>query len=110
MAGLVPAIHALFTWPMAGGFVYVMSNRRNGTLYVGVTSDLIRRCYEHRNGLAAGFTQQHGLKKLVYYEQFDEIRLAIQREKNVKHWPREWKIDLIVSLNPQWHDLYPEIC
>jgi putative endonuclease len=109
MAGLVPAIHALFTWPMAGGFVYVMSNRRNGTLYVGVTSDLIRRCYEHRNGLAAGFTQQHGLKKLVYYEQFDEIRLAIQREKNVKHWPRAWKVRHINGFNPAWDDLYDSI-
>ena len=91
---------------MAGGFVYFMSNRRNGTLYVGVTSDLFRRCYEHRNGLVAGFTKQHGLKQLVYFEQHDDIRNAIQREKLMKHWPRAWKVRLIHQQNPDWDDLY----
>jgi len=107
MAGLVPAIHVLLHYgPMAGGFVYFMSNRANGTLYVGVTSDLLRRCYEHRNGLVAGFTKRHGLKQLVYFESYDDIRTAIQREKSIKHWPRAWKVRLIHGANPGWNDLY----
>ncbi len=73
---------------MASGSVYFMANRPNGTLYVGVTSDLIRRCYEHCNGLVDGFTKQYGLKSLVYFETYDDIRLALQREKTIKHWPR----------------------
>ena len=109
MAGLVPAIHALFTCAMAGGFVYIMSNRRDGTLYIGVTSDLVRRVFEHRNGVIAGFTQQHVLKRLVYYERFDDIRSAIQREKNMKHWRRAWKARLINGFNPAWDDLYESI-
>ena len=72
-------------------FVYMMTNRRNGTLYVGVTSDLVRRCHERRNGLLPGFTKRHGLKQLVYFELHDDIRAAIQREKTIKHWPRAWK-------------------
>jgi putative endonuclease len=91
---------------MAGGFVYFTTNRRNGTLYVGVTSDLVRRCYEHRNGLIKGFTKQHALKLLVYYEQHDDIRSALQREKTIKHWPRAWKVRLIHQLNPDRNDLY----
>jgi putative endonuclease len=91
---------------MAGGFIYIMTNRRNGTLYVGVTSDLIRRCHEHRNGLLGGFTKQHGLKQLVYFEQHDDIRTAIQREKTIKHWPRAWKVRLIHRQNPDWKDLF----
>jgi putative endonuclease len=94
---------------MVGGFVYFMSNRRNGTLYVGVTSDLIRRCYEHRNGLVSGFTKTHGLKLLVYFEQYDDIRLALQREKNIKHWLRAWKVRLIHQSNPDWNDLYDSL-
>ncbi len=81
-----------------------------GTLYVGVTNDLVRRVAEHREGSVEGFTKRHDVKQLVYYEQHDTVPLAIQREKNIKHWPREWKIDLIVSMNPQWQDLYSEIC
>jgi putative endonuclease len=109
MAGLVPAIHVLFNSVMAGGFVYIMTNRRNGTLYVGVTSDLVRRAYEHREGAMNGFSKQHGLKMLVYYEQHDDIRSAIQREKTMKHWPRAWKIRLIHGLNPEWDDLCSEL-
>jgi putative endonuclease len=71
-----------------GGWVYIMTNRRNGTLYTGVTSDLSRRIWEHREGFVAGFTITYGLKRLVYYERHDDIRLAIQREKTMKHWPR----------------------
>ena len=106
MAGLVPAIHVLLICMMSGGFIYIMTNRRNGTLYVGVTSDLVRRCYEHRNGLIRGFTKQYDLKQLVYFEQHDDIRSAIQREKTIKHWPRAWKARLIHGQNPEWRDLF----
>ena len=91
---------------MAGGFVYIMTNRRNGILYVGVTSNLPSRAYQHREGVVDGFTKRYGLKLLVYYEAFDDIRLAIQREKTMKHWPRAWKVRLIHEMNPQWNDLY----
>ena len=109
MAGLVPAIHALFTKYMRGGFLYIVSNRRNGVLYIGVTNDLVRRCNQHRNGMVDGFTKQYGLKKLVYYEAYDEIRVAIQREKTMKHWSRAWKVRLINGFNPEWDDLYDSI-
>jgi putative endonuclease len=94
---------------MAGGFVYIMTNRRNGVLYVGVTSNLPARAYQHREGLVDGFTKRYGLKLLVYYEAFDDIRLAIQREKLMKHWPRAWKVRLIHGMNPEWEDLYPTL-
>jgi putative endonuclease len=81
---------------MAGGWIYFMTNRRNGILYVGVTSNLPRRAYEHRAGLITGFTKRYGLKMLVYAEPFDDIRYAIQREKAIKHWPRAWKVRLII--------------
>ena len=82
-----------------------MTNRRNGILYVGVTSNLPSRAYQHREGLVDGFTKRYGLKLLVYYEAFDDIRLAIQREKTMKHWSRAWKVRLIHEMNPQWNDL-----
>jgi putative endonuclease len=91
---------------MKGGWVYFMTNRHNGVLYVGVTSDLPKRAYQHRQGLVTGFTRRHGLKLLVYFEQFDDIRNAIQREKTIKHWPRAWKVRLIHAMNPDWSDLY----
>ena len=94
---------------MKVGFVYIMTNRRNGTLYVGVTTDLPRRAYEHREGIVPGFTKRYGLKMLVYYESFDDIRAAIQREKLIKHWPRAWKVRLIHESNPQWEDLYERL-
>jgi putative endonuclease len=109
MAGLVPAIHVLFASRMAGGYVYILTNRRNRTLYVGVTNDLIRRVYEHREGVTKGFSKTYGLKLLVYFEQYDDIYFAIQREKNIKHWPRAWKIRLIHGFNPEWEDLYPSM-
>ena len=89
-----------------GGWVYVMTNRRNGTLYCGVTSNLARRAWEHREGVIPGFTRQYGLKRLVWYEYFPDIRDAIQRETTMKHWPRAWKIRLIHRMNPDWDDLY----
>jgi putative endonuclease len=90
-------------------WVYILASHPGGTLYVGVTNDLIRRTFEHRAGMVEGFTKQYDVKTLVYYEQHETVPLAIQREKNIKHWPREWKIDLILSMNPDWRDLYTDI-
>ena len=109
MAGLVPAIHAVQHPAMRGGWVYIMTNHANGELYVGVTANLSRRVYEHREGLIPGFTKRYGLKRLVYYEQYDDIRSAIQREKNLKHWSRAWKVRLILDSNPEWRDLYDDL-
>jgi len=109
MAGLVPAIHVRHHAPMAGGYVYILASGPNGILYVGVTSDLVRRTYEHRNGLVPGFTRKYGIKRLVYYEQYEDIQSAIQREKNMKHWSRTWKVRLILMGNPEWNDLYESI-
>jgi putative endonuclease len=95
--------------PMQGGWVYIVTNRPNGTVYVGVTSDLARRVWEHREGVADGFTKKYGLKRLVWAEHHDDIRAAIQREHNLKHWPRAWKIQLIVAGNPGWTDLYDRL-
>ena len=94
---------------MQGGWIYIMTNRPNGTLYVGVTSNLARRAWEHREGVVEGFTKRYGLKRLVYVERYDDIRLAIQREKNLKHWSRAWKVQLILAKNPNWNDLYDQL-
>lgn len=94
---------------MKGGTVYILASKRNGALYVGVTSDLPGRMYEHREGLLPGFTRQYGVKQLVWYENHSRIEDAIQREKNLKHWLRTWKLQLIEARNPQWHDLYAEM-
>ena len=109
MAGLVPAIHVFHNLSMPGGYVYILTNRPNGTLYVGVTNNLVRRVFEHRSGFVDGFTKRHGLKCLVYFENFEDIRQAIQREHNIKHWPRAWKVRKIVAANPEWNDLYETI-
>lgn len=92
-----------------GGWVYIMTNRPNGTLYVGVTSDLARRAWEHREGVIDGFSKRYGLKRLVFAERHDDIRSAIQREKTLKHWPRSWKVRLIHADNPNWDDLYDQL-
>ncbi|WP_297298704.1 GIY-YIG nuclease family protein [uncultured Methylovirgula sp.] len=109
MAGLVPAIHAVQPGAMRGGWIYIMTNRPNGTLYIGVTSDLTRRTFEHREGLYAGFTKRYSLKRLVFMERYEDIRDAIQRERTMKHWPRAWKVRLILDLNPDWRDLYDDL-
>jgi putative endonuclease len=109
MAGLVPAIHVLQYVGMVGGYVYILTNRPNGILYVGVTNDLVRRVFEHRSGFVDGFTKRYGLKRLVYFEKFEHIRDAIQREHNIKHWSRAWKVRLIVATNPDWDDLFETI-
>ncbi|WP_316205571.1 GIY-YIG nuclease family protein [Bradyrhizobium sp. SZCCHNS3004] len=90
-------------------WVYILASKPGGTLYVGVTNDLVRRVYERREGLAESFTKRYGVKRLVHYEPHDTITAALPREKNIKRWSREWKIDLIVASNPDWRDLYDEI-
>ena len=86
--------------------MYILTNRPNGTLYVGVISNLARRAWEHREGIADGFTRCHGLERLVYAEPHESITAAIQRERNLKHWTRAWKVQLILKDNPGWADLY----
>ncbi len=94
---------------VAGGWVYVMTNRPHGVLYVGVTSDIARRAWEHREGVADGFTKRYGLKRLVFVEWHEDIRTAVQRERTVKHWPRAWKVRIIEAANPGWDDLYDRL-
>ncbi len=91
---------------MNRGHVYMMSNKKNGTLYVGVTGDLMRRVYEHKNDLAEGFTKKYGLHTLVYAEEHQMMSGAIDRESQLKNWQRRWKIELIEKTNPEWKDLY----
>ena len=86
-----------------------MASKPNGKLYTGVTADLARRVYEHREGLIKGFTKRYGCKSLVYCEFHEDIRLAIQRETNIKHWPRAWKVRLFIGSNPEWADLYEQL-
>ena len=99
----------MLTTHMRSYWVYILASRPRGTLYVGMTNDLIRRIYEHREGVIEGFTAAHRVKMLVYYEQHATAMAAIQREKNIKHWSRKWKIDLIRSMNPDWRDLWEDI-
>ncbi len=90
-------------------FVYILASKPNGTLYIGVTSDLVKRVYEHKKKLADGFTKKYNVDMLVYYEATEDIRSAITREKQLKKWKRQWKIELIEKKNPKWEDLYGEI-
>ncbi|MHB1218774.1 MAG: GIY-YIG nuclease family protein [Alphaproteobacteria bacterium] len=90
-------------------YVYLLASKRNGTLYIGVTNDLGRRVWEHRTGAVQGFTKTHGVHRLVHFETFDDPRSAIEREKKVKRWRRDWKTALIERENPGWRDLYDEI-
>ena len=90
-------------------WVYIVASKRNGTLYVGVTSDLAKRIYEHKNGLVEGFTHRYQVDRLVYCEPFDDAENAITREKQLKKWRRAWEIELIENSNPEWRDLYDEI-
>jgi putative endonuclease len=90
-------------------YLYILASRRNGTLYIGVTGDLIRRAYEHRIKAVPGFTKRYGVDRLVYFEIFDDPRSAITREKQLKKWQRDWKIALIEEKDPDWHDLFEGI-
>ncbi len=94
---------------MHTSYVYILTNKPNGTLYIGVTSDLVKRIYEHKNKLAEGFSKKYNLDKLVYFEQHENISSAILREKQLKKWNRAWKLRIIEAQNPQWLDLYPSI-
>ncbi len=89
--------------------VYILASKKNGTLYIGVTSNLIQRVWQHKNGQAPGFTKKYNVHILVYYEQHENMASAITREKQMKKWNRAWKIDLIERENPQWEDLWPKI-
>ncbi len=91
------------------GYVYIMASRRNGTLYVGVTADLLKRAWEHRDGIVDGFTARYGCKTLVWFEVHDRIDEAIRREKQIKEWRRAWKLRQIEAVNPDWTDLYPTL-
>jgi putative endonuclease len=90
-------------------WVYIMTSKPFGTLYVGMTSELVHRVYQHREGLVEGFTKRHNVKILVWYEEHATAAAAIQREKNIKHWSRTWKVDLIRQMNPEWRDLFEDI-
>ncbi len=94
---------------MGSYFIYILANRRRGTLYTGVTNDLIRRVWEHREGIVEGFTKKYAVYQLVYFEETPQIENAITREKQIKKWKRQWKIELIETLNPSWNDLYDQI-
>ena len=89
--------------------VYILASKRNGTLYIGVTSDLVRRTWEHQNKITGGFTQKYDVHRLVYYELHGDMSTALLREKQMKKWRRAWKIELIEKSNPSWKDLWPEI-
>ena len=94
---------------MPQSYVYILASRSGGAIYVGVTKNLVRRVYEHKNGLVSGHTKRFCIDKLVYFEVYDSIYQAIQRERNMKHWPRAWKTRLIGQGNAEWRDLYAEI-
>ena len=89
-------------------YVYILASKKNGTLYIGLTNDLQKRVYDHKNNLIKGFTQKYNVHQLVYYETYNKIWEAIAREKQLKKWNRQWKINLIEKSNPEWKDLYDE--
>jgi putative endonuclease len=90
-------------------YVYILASQRNGTLYIGVTSDLIKRVYEHKNNLVSGFTERYNVHTLVYFESTNDIDNAIRREIQIKKWNKDWKIELIEKNNPDWRDLYLDL-
>ncbi len=94
---------------MSRYYVYILASKKNGTLYTGITQDLIKRVYEHKNDLVDGFTKEYQVHKLVYYEETSDPSSAIQREKRIKKWNRQWKIKLIEKTNPHWRDLYEDL-
>ncbi|MBI4654123.1 MAG: GIY-YIG nuclease family protein [Nitrospirae bacterium] len=91
-------------------YVYILCSKRNGTLYIGVTSDIVKRVYEHKNNLVGGFTKKYNIHRLVWYEIHKSSESAITMEKQIKKWKRAWKLELIEKDNPQWNDLYEDIC
>ena len=97
------------TITMKSYYVYILASKKNGTLYVGVTNDLVKRVFEHKNNLITGFTQKYDVHNLVYFEETNDIHVAIEREKVLKRWQRKWKLELIEKKNPNWNDLYQQI-
>ncbi|MBD3299004.1 MAG: GIY-YIG nuclease family protein [candidate division Zixibacteria bacterium] len=91
-------------------YVYILASRRNGTLYVGMSRDLVVRVAEHKSGAVDGFTRKYKVNMLVYFEHFEDAYEAVKRERQLKKWKREWKLELIERENPYWRDLYPDIC
>ena len=94
---------------MKPGYVYIMANRRNGAIYLGVTSDLPHRTYQHRRGMGASFTKQYGCKRLVWFEAYEDLQEARQRELQMKKWKRAWKLREIQAMNPRWDDLFESL-
>ena len=90
-------------------YVYILASRKNGTLYTGVTSDISKRIWEHKEEITGGFTKKYGVKRLVWYRYYDDIRDAIAEEKRIKRWRRKWKLEQIEAMNPAWNDLYEEL-
>ena len=90
-------------------FVYILASRKNGTLYIGVTNNLLNRAHQHRTNMVRGFTEKYGVHRLVYFEQQADIRVAINREKRMKRWKRQWKINLIEKADPEWKDLFGDL-
>jgi putative endonuclease len=109
MAGLVPAVHVLDDNRIEKRLGLYTHERSLRHAFRRVTNDLVRRVLEHRSGVVAGFTKRYALKRLVYFEEHQNIQLAIQREHNMKHWSRTWKVRLILRDNPQWRDLFPQL-
>ena len=109
---VIPAkagIQKIHIYPMNKYYIYILASKRNGTLYCGVTNDIARRVYEHKNDFIKGFTERYKVHILVYYEIHDSILQAIDREKQIKEWKRKWKLQLIERFNPDWKDLYYEL-
>jgi putative endonuclease len=104
----IPSKDGIQVDPVSIYYIYLLASKRNGTLYVGVTHDLIRRVYEHKNDFVKGFTSKYGVHRLVYFEQCEDYESAVQREKQIKEWKRKWKLELIEKVNPEWKDLYEE--
>ncbi len=90
-------------------YVYIITNKPYGTLYVGISSNLVQRIYQHREGMAPGFSKEHGLNRLVWYQMHQDVNEAIASEKKIKKWRRDWKVNVIQEMNPEWKDLYPSI-
>lgn len=106
---VVPAQAGIHTVVDKAYYVYILASKRNGTLYIGVTSDIVRRVGQHRERLIDGFTQRYDIKRLVWFETHEDVKAAITREKQLKKWNRSWKIKLIQAGNPDWRDLYDEL-
>ncbi|RJP18673.1 MAG: GIY-YIG nuclease family protein [Candidatus Abyssobacteria bacterium SURF_5] len=94
---------------MKPSYVYILASGKNGTLYIGVTNELVKRVYQHKANLVEGFTKRYCVHDLVYYDQFEDIREAIEREEQIKRWKRRWKLQLIEESNPHWRDLYQDV-